>query len=103
MGIWQTVALAVGLGADVMSVTAAVGVRWHGRRRALRLALHMGLFQLVMPLIGWWAGRRLAGLLARAGGYLAAALLVGMGVKMLIEALRARPGAAAEAVEHGAE
>lgn len=88
----EAFALAVGLGADAMSVCVAVGVRWHGPRQKFRLAWHMGLFQLAMPILGWLAGRRMAAALAGVGGYVAAALVGAVGCKMLYEAIRSRPG-----------
>jgi len=97
------IVLAVGLGMDAMSVCMAVGVRWHGRRQRARLAAAMGGAQFVMPLIGWVLGRRLAGLLSTWGRYVAVACLVLIGAKMLVEALRSRPGATAEAIEHEVE
>ena len=89
------VAIAVGLGADAMSVCMAVGVRWHGPGQKFRLAWHMGLFQAIMPILGWLAGSRLVGLLHSVGGYVAAGLLALVGLKMLLEALRSRPGSVA--------
>ncbi len=96
MNLPQVLAMAGALGMDAMSVSAAVGVRWHGPRQKFRLAWHMGLFQCLMPILGWLAGSRLAGLLEAWGTYLAAALVFGVGAKMLVEAVRSRPGAAAE-------
>ncbi len=84
--------MAVGLGMDAMSVSAAIGVKWHAPRQTIRLAWHMGLFQFAMPILGWAAGERLADLLGHIGSYLAAALVFAIGVKMLYEALRKRPG-----------
>jgi putative Mn2+ efflux pump MntP len=96
-------AVAVGLGMDAMSVCAAVGVRWHGPRQKFRLAWHMGLFQFLMPIAGWFVGQEVAGSLRGVARYLAAALVFGVGAKMLYEAVRSRPGAVAERVEHSAE
>jgi len=101
--VLQTAALAVGLGMDAMSVSMAVGVRWHGPRQKLRLAWHMGLFQFLMPVVGWLAGRQLAGLFASVGRVVAAALLAALGGKMLYEAIRSRPGAVAERAERAVE
>jgi len=98
-----TVLLAVGLGMDAMSVSAAIGVRWNGPRQKFRLAWHMGLFQFAMPILGWLAGRQLAELLANTGRYIAAGLLLALGGKMLYEALRSRPGALEEETEHAIE
>jgi len=96
MDFLTVIAIAVGLGMDAMSVCMAVGVRWHGRRQKFRLAWHMGLFQFLMPVLGWLAGDRLAHLLRSVGAYVAAGMVFAVGVKMLWEAVRSRPGAAAE-------
>ena len=100
MAILKILGLAVALGMDAMSVSMALGVRWHGRGQRFRLAWHMGLFQFLMPIIGYLLGRPLAGVLKSVGIYAAAALVFAVGVKMLIEALKAHPGAAAEGAEH---
>lgn len=100
MAILATLALAVALGMDAMSVSMALGVRWHGPRQRFRLAWHMGLFQFLMPILGYLAGRQLAGVLHSIGRYAAAALVFAVGVKMLWEALRGHPGAVAERAEH---
>ena len=95
--------LAVALGLDAMSVCMAIGVRWHGPRQKFRLAWHMGLFQFLMPIVGWLVGRQMAELLRAVGGYIAAALVFGVGVKMFYEAVRTRPGDLEQRVEHAAE
>ena len=82
-----------------MSVCMVIGVRWSGVRQRFRLAWHMGLFQFIMPIIGWAIGKQLADLLRSVGSYLGAALVFAIGVKMLIEAIKATPGA----VEHRTE
>jgi len=98
-----TLGLAVGLGADAMSVCVAVGVRWHGPRQKFRLAWHMGLFQFLMPILGWLAGQKLASLLADYGRFVAAVLVIGVGAKMLYEALTGRPGTVAEHADRAVE
>ncbi len=95
--------VAAGLGMDAMSVSMAIGVKWHGRRQIFRLAWHMGLFQFLMPLLGSLAGIKLAGVLAGVGSYIAAALVIALGAKMLYEATKSHPGAAAEKTEHALE
>jgi manganese efflux pump family protein len=96
-------AVAVGLGMDAMSVCMGVGVRWHGPRQKFRMAWHMGLFQFLMPVAGWAAGQELAALLKNVGAYIAAALVFAVGAKMLYEAVKSHPGAAAESAEHAAQ
>lgn len=105
---WLKLALiATGLGLDAMSVCIGVGVRWHGPRQRFRLAWHMGMFQFLMPIAGWLAGSQLAVLLRGVGSYVAAALVIAIGGKMLYEALRSHPGGveeqAEQAVEHAVE
>jgi len=99
----KIVMLALGLGMDAMSVCMAVGVRWHGWRQRVRLAAAMGAFQFAMPLAGWYLGDRLAGLLSTWGRPIAAIAVILIGLKMLWEAIRSHPGAAAEAIEHEVE
>jgi len=103
LSVYQIIAVAVGLGLDAMSVCMAVGVKWHGPRQKFRLAWHMGLFQFLMPVIGWAGGRQLAGLLKAYGRYIAAGLVFAVGVKMLYEALKGHAGAAAKGGEEKPE
>ena len=99
----EILAIAVGLGMDAMSVSMAIGVRWHGPHQRFRLSWHMGLFQFLMPIAGWTLGRTLADLLARVGGFVAALLVFAVGAKMFYEAVKSHPGAVAEEAEHFAE
>ena len=92
----RVLGMAMALGTDAMSVSAAVGVRWHGPRQKFRLAWHMGLFQFLMPVLGYLAGSRLAAVLAEGGAWVGALLVFAVGAKMLYEGLRSHPGAAAE-------
>ncbi len=101
--IWYIIAIAAGLGADAMSVCAAIGVKWHGARQKFRMAWHMGLFQFFMPLLGWFGGAQLAGFVQTFGTYLAAGLVFAIGLKMFIEAVKNHPGAVVESAEHAAE
>ena len=101
--LFKILAMAVGLGMDAMSVCMAVGVKWHGPRQRLRLAWHMGLFQFLMPIIGWLVGSALADVMFGYCRFLAAGLVFAVGVKMLYEAVKSHPGLVAEAAEHAAE
>jgi len=98
MSLLETIAIAVALGLDAMSVSAAIGVRWHGPRQRFRLAWHMGLFQFLMPVLGWLGGAQLASLLEKVGSYVAAALVFAVACKMLHEAVKSHAGAAEDAM-----
>ncbi len=54
----NTLALAVALAMDAFAVSIAAGValRSASLRQTFRLAWHFGLFQAMMPVIGWSAG-----------------------------------------------
>jgi len=88
MMIVETLALAVGLGMDAMSVCLGIGVRWNGWRQRFRMAWHMGLFQFLMPVTGWLIGKPFAEHIVGWGKYVAAALVFAVGAKMLHEALK---------------
>ena len=53
-----------------------------------------------MPIAGWLAGRILVAFISGVGNYVAAALVMAVGVKMLYEAIKAGPG---QVTEHAAE
>jgi putative Mn2+ efflux pump MntP len=103
MRLLDIIVVALGLGMDALSVCMGIGVRWHGRRQQFRMAWHMGLFQFLMPVLGWTMGRQLATLLSTVGKYLAAGLVVAVGAKMLYEAIRQHPGDMVGKAEHAAE
>ena len=93
---WPSVlALAVALAMDAFAVAMAAGMTL-GRltaRRVFRLSWHFGLFQCLMPVLGWLAGRTVAGRVRLYGPPLAFALLAFVGGHMLWEAWRHPPGA----------
>lgn len=96
----EIAAAAVGLGVDAFSVCLGIGTRWHGPRQKFRMSFHMGLFQFLMPVAGYYASHSVASLVESAAHWIAFALLSGIGGKMLYEAIRAHPGAVAEAEAH---
>ncbi len=55
----QIFALAVSLAMDAFAVALTIGVKLEcvTRRQAIRLSWHFGMFQALMPVLGWWAGR----------------------------------------------
>ncbi|MFH2125729.1 MAG: manganese efflux pump MntP family protein [Pseudomonadota bacterium] len=87
MSLLETLALAVALGCDAFAMGLAVGGRFSAPRQIFRLSFHFGLFQFLMPLIGWGLGAGLATVAARWAPWIAAAVLVFIGGKMAWEAL----------------
>lgn len=76
--------LALALAMDAFAVSlGAAAVLPNGRRPALRLAFHFGLFQALMPVLGWLAGLSLAGVISAFDHWAAFLLLLWIGVRML--------------------
>ena len=82
--------IAGGLAMDAFAVSVASGIVIRNLRlhHALRIATAFGLFQAIMPLIGWLAGLALRGFLAGLDHWLAFILLTAIGGKMIYEATR---------------
>jgi putative Mn2+ efflux pump MntP len=83
--------LAVGLGVDAFSVAIGIGAASdHGKswQPILRLAVAFGIFQFIMPIIGWLAGLTIVNIIAGYDHWVVFALLVYVGNKMIWEALK---------------
>ena len=80
--------IAVGLSMDAFAVAIAAGLALDTvtPRHVFRLGFHFGLFQFMMPIIGWLAGAQLTTHIAGYDHWLAFALLGFVGGKMLWEA-----------------
>lgn len=90
MTVLEILVLAVGLAMDAFAVSLAGGAggRLHHPRPAIRLAFHLGLFQFMMPIIGWYLGSRAVTLVGGFGGWIACALLAYIGVRMVLSGRR---------------
>lgn len=82
------IALALSIDAFAVSVAAAATGRINGRRAAFRLSFHFGLFQFLMPVLGWAAGTTLEPVVRSFDHWVAFGLLTAVGVRML----RSDPG-----------
>jgi putative Mn2+ efflux pump MntP len=81
-------ALSVGLAMDAFAVAVATGLAIQAvtPRHIFRLGFHFGLFQFMMPILGWLAGGQLSNYLQDYDHWLAFVLLSYVGGKMLVEA-----------------
>jgi manganese efflux pump family protein len=79
--------IALGLSADCFAVALSSGIstRNHSWPRILRVALSFGLFQAVMPVIGWLVGRTVIDFISSFDHWVAFGLLGFVGGKMLFE------------------
>jgi putative Mn2+ efflux pump MntP len=94
----ETLGLAVGLAMDALAVAVGTGLvlKRLTIRHVFRLAFHFGLFQFLMPVLGWLAGRTIDLYIRGYDHWIAFGLLTFVGGKMLWEARRTeeqdRPG-----------
>lgn len=90
MSSFEIVILSFGLALDAFAVSlcAASSGALKGRRSAVRLAFHFGLFQALMPVLGWFLGHELEKLIERYDHWIAFLLLFLVGAKMIIESLK---------------
>ncbi len=81
--------LAVALGMDAFAAAIATGATLDRLRvrPVFRLSFHFGLFQFLMPLIGWWIGDVAVRRVAWIDHWVAFALLAYIGQRMIHEAL----------------
>jgi putative Mn2+ efflux pump MntP len=87
----EAAVLALGLAMDATAVSAARGLAGHGRHEMALLPLLFGGFQSGMAALGWLAGRWAGDYIARWQHWVAFALLVLIGGKMLLDAWRDDP------------
>jgi len=82
--------IALGLAMDAFAVALSGGFSAGKvtKRQTLRLAFHFGLFQFLMPILGWAAGLTVQNLIQAYDHWVAFALLAGIGGKMVYESFR---------------
>ncbi|WP_114560943.1 manganese efflux pump MntP [Desertihabitans aurantiacus] len=90
MSLLNLVVIAVGVSADAFAVSIAQGVQLRARivRQALLVGLTFGVFQALMPLLGWYVGVQVGHYIEAVDHWIACALLVAVGAKMLWDGLR---------------
>jgi len=79
---------ALALSMDAFAVSICFGAcAKHKRPVALRVGAFFGIFQAVMPLLGWAVGYYLNDFIHKVDYWIVFALLAGIGFKMIIEAI----------------
>ena len=88
-------AIAVGLSADCFAVAlgGSIAVRSLPFPSVFRASLAFGLFQGLMPLLGWLVGRTVVGFIADYDHWVAFTLLMIVGGRMIWESFRDKEGA----------
>jgi len=87
------VGLALALAMDAFAVSLGLGLslRPASSGQTFRLAFHFGLFQFLMPVLGWAAGETLIRHIEKYDHWVAFALLLGVGGKMIFKSLKPEP------------
>ncbi|MCP4708842.1 MAG: manganese efflux pump [Planctomycetes bacterium] len=83
-----TLALALAMDAFAVSIMVGVVLPRLSFRPIFRLSWHFGLFQLLMPIIGWAAGSSVRNLTAQYDHWIAFGLLAFIGAKMMYESIK---------------
>ena len=82
------IALSLSLDALAVSIAGGMAVREGRARGALKVALYFGVFQAIMPVLGWLAGEGLKGFIEDWDHWTAFGLLVFVGARMIRESFR---------------
>jgi putative Mn2+ efflux pump MntP len=88
------VLMGLSLAMDAVAASISVGICLAEvkQRYALRTALVFGSFQALMPAVGWFLGRSFRDLIRPVDHWIAFALLVFIGLKMIVETVKEEPG-----------
>jgi putative Mn2+ efflux pump MntP len=88
------VLIAFSLSLDAFAVSIGVGAAQScpDRRSKLRLALHFGIFQALMPLLGWLVGATAIQFIGQFDHWIALGLLGYVGMNMILSGLKRSAG-----------
>jgi manganese efflux pump family protein len=90
MPIDEILLIAVSMALDAVAVCLVAGSlhQSDGPRPAFRLSFHFGLFQFLMPVLGWLAGRTVEPYIRDVDHWIAFGLLTFVGARMIYAAAR---------------
>jgi manganese efflux pump family protein len=89
----EIIFIALGLAMDAFAVALGVGSSRYGKgpRPAFRISFHFGLFQFIMPVIGWYIGYTIEPVIQAFDHWIAFALLAYVGGKMIRAGSKTEP------------
>jgi putative Mn2+ efflux pump MntP len=87
LNILDIIGLAFALGFDAFAVATAIGIKLgrFDKWTVFRLSWHFGFMQFGMPVVGWLAGEYIFRLIGSLGNWVAAAVLLIIGVRLIWE------------------
>lgn len=81
-----TVSIALAMDAFAVAIATGVALKKVSSRQTFRLAWHFGLFQALMPIVGWYLGATVRSYIEEYDHWIAFVLLGYIGFKMIHEA-----------------
>lgn len=91
MSILSIILTAIGLAMDAFAVSLTIGMSVNDSEKsnaAIRCGTYFGVFQGIMPLLGWLLGIRFTKYIQKVDHWIAFILLCSIGVKMIIDSLK---------------
>jgi putative Mn2+ efflux pump MntP len=85
MNFFEVILISLSMAMDAFAVCLGAGtqVETSGARPTFRLAFHFGLFQFIMPVLGWFAGMNIVRYISAYDHWVAFGLLGFVGVRMV--------------------
>ena len=85
MGFLEIFLIALSMAMDAFAVCLSAGTQEQtsGTHPAFRLAFHFGLFQFLMPILGWFAGATIVRYISAFDHWIAFGLLAFVGIRMI--------------------
>ena len=82
--------ISIGLAMDAFAVSISTGAILPeiSGRHLFRFSFHFGLFQFLMPIIGWFVGQTMVDFVKDYDHWIAFGLLSGIGLKMILDTCR---------------
>jgi putative Mn2+ efflux pump MntP len=89
MGTFDIIVIAVGLAMDAAAVSLAAAASGYAKdgRAIFRLAFHFGLFQFMMPVVGWFLGVSFVSYFKAFDHWVAFGLLLFVGARMILSGM----------------
>ncbi len=103
MFIWLVVFIAFALAMDAFSVSVGAGAYFKKTsiRQKFRLSFHFGLFQFLMPIVGWLVGEQIVGIFKDYDHWVAFVVLCFLGSKMFLDSRGQRETLVTEDITRG--
>lgn len=93
MNLVEIILIGIGLSMDCFAVAITFSTKQRLKKKdIMRTAFFFGLFQGIMPVIGWVLGASVKDLIQQFDHWVAFAILSFIGIKMIMQSLKADPG-----------